>query len=187
MTGMVVLVIWSALGIGITWFGVSGWRDRPMGNTLWWLAGAWFLLLMPAAWITSSDSVVLGMLLVLIIAFPVVAAIVEWRRARERVQQRDLAIAAGMDPQQARRQYRRAPRGPVTIYAIYGLVPMLWVFAVLGLVLLSGHPDLATEPSLRISLGGEGEPLDAPWWMAVMLAVGVVGAAHTLVNMFRTA
>lgn len=186
MRGILVPVIWSALGIGIAWFGVSGWRDRPMGHTLWWLAGAWFLLLVPAAWITDSEVVVLGMLLVLIIAFPGVAGLVEWRWARERVQQRDLAIAAGMEPQQARRQYRRGPRGAVTILAIYAVVAMLWCFTAIGMVLLSGHPDLATEPSMLISLSGEGEPLDAPWWMAVVIAVIATGTAHSIVNMLRT-
>lgn len=184
MLEYVFMTTMAAGGLSALGWGFKTRRDRPTGNTLWWFTGGIYALLLPATAITDSTSVALAMILILVVGLPGVALVTEWLRHRERLAHRDLAIAAGMTPKDARRQYRRAPRSFLTIIVIYGGLAMLWIFFAFAVIYALDNPNLVQSPSWRVT-SGKGEPLDLPWWMASMTAVIAAGTVHAMVNQMR--
>lgn len=179
-----VVAVMSAISIGLLVIGARGWRDRPIGVTLCWFGGGIFALLIPAG-ATGSETVVLLVLLVLVAGLPLVALVAELRQRGERRRQRQLALTTGMDPDQAAREYRRAPRGPVVIVLIYGLVAMLWVLAFFLVSVVLNEPRLASAPGWELQGADGGPPLELSWWLMGMFALSVAGLVHAAVNVVR--
>lgn len=184
MIGYVFTAAMTAVGAWALWRGITRRHDRPTGTTLWWIAGGIYALLIPTAAITNSPEVILAMMLVLMLGLPAIALVVEWLRRRERIAQRELAIAAGVPPSVARKQYRRAPRSFVTILAIYGGIAMLWAFVSTGIAWMVGKRSLVSEPTWPIPMA-PGE--EFPWWLAVMSWILLVGTIHAMGNSLRRA
>lgn len=158
------------------------WRDQAPVRTVLYVAGAWGLLLIPIFALTGSENLLLLMMCVLLIGFPTIAGILEFKSSRERSHARANAAAAGMDHEHARRAYRRQPRHPVVVGLIYCWVAMVFVALSVAVVLSFGLDP--KEPSLHLA-GGEQPPYDMPWWIGVMGVITFCGLLHAMVNFVR--
>ena len=185
MVWWLVVGVQVGLGLGALFWAYARRRDRPPGTTLWWIAAGGFVLLVPAA-ATGSEAVLLALMGVLVVLLPAAALVVEWRRSRDQRRGRQWALEAGMDPATARKNFRRAPRGAITIIATYYLVGLVWVFGVAGVLITIGATDAIERPSWRVPLG-DGQSMESPWWMVVLLVFFTVGVIHMFVNMVRAA
>ncbi|MDQ3431250.1 MAG: hypothetical protein M3467_03325 [Actinomycetota bacterium] len=179
-----IVTVWALAALGVAGWAVVKWRDRPLGTTICRLAVAWVLLLVPVSAIFGAGTVLLVMMLTLIFVVPAIALVVEMKQRRVRLQTRQLAIAGGKDTVQAQREYRRAPRGPATILAIYMVVAITWVLIAVGVSAATDNADLASKPMWPVPLG-PGEPVELPWWMAVMAGLAAASVIHAVVNTFR--
>lgn len=173
----------------LTW-AVRRRRDRTPGKVIAAAALAWALLI-PASGLTGSAQLVLAMLLVLLIVFPLAALVVDVRQWVERREARRSAIAAGMDPREARRRYRRQPRPFWLVLVSYALVALGWVFALIGMFALldqispGASSDLVENPHWTFAGSAGQPPYDMPWWMGVVAGVAAVGVVHAMVNFIR--
>lgn len=181
----VVMSLIAVAGFTIGGIGAAGWRDRPLGTTVWWIASALIVLLMPAAFFTGSQTLVLIMLLTLVIGLPLVGIVIDVRGALERGRLKQLAISSGVDQAEADQRYRREPRGWATLFAYYLFAAYMWVGLVMLLVWVTGETSLIDRPAIRIP-GSEGlEPYDMPWWIAVTGLYVPAVLAHGGVNEWR--
>jgi hypothetical protein len=179
-----VVAVMTAVSVGLLVVGIRGWRDRPLGVTFCWLGGGIFALLIPAG-ATGSPTLVLVVLLVLIVGLPLLALVAELRQRAERRHQKELALSTGMDPDRAALEYRRAPRGPVVIMLIYGLIAMLWVLVFFLVSVALNEPRLASAPGWELPGADGGPPLKLSWWLMGMFSLTVAGLAHAAVNVVR--
>jgi hypothetical protein len=182
---LTVLFLTCAFVIGdiVVWRALRGRRDRSPGRTISMLILSgicWSLAFQTLGW-TVAALALLG-LLVLVSVFT--GAGVELAELRDRRVLRDTAVAGGMSGRQARRSFRRAPRSPSTVIAIWFTFGLAWVVALGELSGELRYPaPFIDSPAWSIPW----LPLSTafPWWVWVSMAIAIGGPVHMMVNMLR--
>jgi uncharacterized membrane protein len=140
----------------------------------------WSIAFQRLGW-TLAALMLLGILVVVSV---LTGAGVEVAELRDRRVLRETAVESGMAGGEARRSFRREPRSPSTVIAIWYTLGLAWVVALgeLSGALTFPAPYIDSPvwsiPWLPISPA-------FPWWIWVSMAIAVCGPVHMMVNMLR--
>jgi len=182
---LTVLVLTCAFVTGdiVVWRALRGRRDRSPGTTISMLIVTgicWSFAFQILGWTVAA----LTLLGILVLVSVVTGAGVEVAELRDRRVLRDTAVADGMPRGDARRKFRRAPRSPSTVIAIWYTLGVAWVVA---LGELSGELRFPAPYIDSPAWGIPWLPLHSafPWWIWVSMAIAICGPVHMMVNMLR--
>ena len=168
---------------GVVWRTLRGRRDRSPGRTISMLifTGICWSFAFQTPGRTVAALALLGLLVVVSV---VTGAGVEVAELRDRRVLRDTAVADGMPRGDARRKFRRAPRSPSTVIAIWYTLGLAWVVALGELSGELRYPaSFIDSPAWSIPWF----PLSSafPWWIWVSLGIAICGPVHMMVNMLH--
>lgn len=171
------------IGVAVGWSALRGRRDRAPGMTTWMLVGAgcsWSFAFLLLNWAVPA----LALLGVIVVGGVASGVRVEVLELRDRRGLRDSAMATGTSAREARRNYRRAPRSPFTVIAIWYAVALAWALGVVAVVVVLKLPSSVVEsPSWMLPSSSGG--YNAPWWMLILMGLSVCGVGHMMVNTLR--